>query len=1330
MANENELIIYTKISPVGVVAGTKEVEDACRKAAESVKGIGESAQKGVDKALTAIEKQNRAYAEQTEKVRALQRQLDAESGRKVETAEYAELNAELDRLNEKLAVVDAKKKRFIATGGKEDSTAFKKLNYDANVLIDQYDILLERKRQLEQSGGAYTGADTTKLQASLSSAQAKQGDMGTRLDKSVKSYADAIDKYRKSASKAKSASNGLKTAFTAVGRAAKTVGSAILRIAKTAFSAFLAAAKKCISAIGTLVKKFATFGKSNGGMGNGIKTMLKYALGVRSLYALVNKLKSALTEGMGNLKTYSNAVNQSISSMQNAVTRLENSVAAAFSPILSVVAPIVTKLINLLATAISYIGAFFAALSGKSTYTRAVAATESVAGAMGDAADAAGGAADKTKEYLSGLDEISKFDDKASGGGGGGGGSSGGSTGVQFEEAAIPGMVSNWADKFRESWENADFTDIGTTVGAKLKTALDSIDWAGIQAKCNKIATSVATFINGFFGTAGLWETVGRTIGTGLNTAVGMYNKFMNTTDFVNIGTAIATSLNEAILNVSWGSVGEAIMQKFNAVIDLLYGFVTTLSWENIAYAISEFLSGAIANVDAQKLGTTVATIINGLVTVILGLVQSSPTSGLTAKLKEFINTAITNIDVNNLKAAIQGVVKAACSLLGELFGSGSTVNVADGIIDLIGAAVEAVDGDALWSTFDAFTNVLTDLLIEAISHIDILWVTAVLVDLVFGIIGAALAAIFRLIPGVGDDIADKIVAFVDRDLSGGYLRDKAERAGEGLGEAYSDGVKDGIDGATEAGEQLGAGACAGAEGATAGAVVAGAQVGMRFAEGAAGTTGTATETGAQVGAGFNAGAGSSGADATLTGSQVGQRFAEGAAGTTGQASEAGALISDSTVGAMRGTGEYTEAGAAVGAEYAAGVGSSVDTIGASAADAYNSGLQQFGTASTDFTQINDDIVSAFDTLPNKVSNKFKSAYTKSKSQWSSAGADFSKISANISNSFSSLGTELKSTFSTALSDAANSWNGATTSFRQISAQIVGSFTSLSSGVKIKFTTALTSATGAWSTAKTKFSTISDNIASAFNTLPTKVKSHFQSACNGITTLNWSGAGTSAATSVVNGMYTVSPYSWGVWFVGQISLNGYSTGYYLTRGIINGMYTTSGLGNWATWFTNQVKSSLGIASPSKLFRDEVGIYLGEGIGVGLERSTGGILHTISGIAEKIIDGFADMVSGITLDAPTFADPVFPSVSYRQPLLASGTIIPPKATYSAREAGKTQDVMGELESIVGLLKTMVSPQNGGEQSNRVIHNVIQINRHTLFEEMRKEAELVESQSGGW
>lgn len=343
------------------------------------------------------------------------------------------------------------------------------------------------------------------------------------------------------------------------------------------------------------------------GFKKGLKSLLKYGLAIRSLGALVNNLKSYIKEGMANLAQFSGTTNSSISSMKSALTTLKNSLATAFAPILNVVAPIITKFINMISQAVSYVGMFIAALTGQSSYTRAIAVQEDYAASLGGTADAANDAADATNaaskaadDYLSGLDEINRWSSDSGGGGsgasGGGGSGGGASSNPMFETVPLEGFATDWAKMFQEAWEKADFTEIGTIVGTKLRDALNNVDWDEIKAATEKVAKSVATLMNGFFETPGLWDTVGASIGEGINTALVGVNSFLENVHTESIGSAVTTTIQSGFNQIDWSLVTSTLTNGVARGLDFVTGLIEGVDWKalpgDIVDACKEAISG------------------------------------------------------------------------------------------------------------------------------------------------------------------------------------------------------------------------------------------------------------------------------------------------------------------------------------------------------------------------------------------------------------------------------------------------------------------------------------------------------------------------------------------------------------------------------------------------------------------------------------------------------------------------------------------------------------------------------------------------------------------
>lgn len=166
-------------------------------------------------------------------------------------------------------------------------------------------------------------------------------------------------------------------------------------------------------------------------MRKGFRNILKWGFGIRSVFILVRRLRSAIKEGVNAFAEQDEETKNTITSLKTALQTLKVSWGAAFAPILNAVAPILQKLIGWLTTAANAVQQFFAILGGKTTY-KAVKANEALADSYGGA----GAAAEKAEKQLMGFDEINKLNAESSGGGGGGGGDAG-DIAQQFEDIPI-----------------------------------------------------------------------------------------------------------------------------------------------------------------------------------------------------------------------------------------------------------------------------------------------------------------------------------------------------------------------------------------------------------------------------------------------------------------------------------------------------------------------------------------------------------------------------------------------------------------------------------------------------------------------------------------------------------------------------------------------------------------------------------------------------------------------------------------------------------------------------------------------------------------------------
>ncbi len=419
------IIIDTEINADGMKAGSREVEAAVRRMANSVEDMGSKARTALNKQADSFSKLNQEYAEQERKVSDLKKKVAEYGEQKIPTEEYREIQTQIDRATQKLSSLESAQERFLSTGGKKNSSSFKKMQYDIEELENEIKYAKAELADLEASGGAFTlGSKTQEAAASMRTLQAEErklADMNNRLHTSYNSVKGSVDEYKQ---KLMSAAPAQRKLASESERASKS-------IAKT--------------------------GKAANGAKLSIGRMLGMSLLMSVAFRAFSAAINAIKDGFTNLAQYSSSTNNSISMLWGSLETLKNSLATAFAPILSVVAPILSKFIDMLSTAASYVSMFFSFLSGKSTYTKAIAVQKDYAGSLKDTASGAKDAADGTKEaaeateeYLSPLDDINKMDKQdsgsGSGGSGGGGGGAGGGSGPLFEEVPIDNKFASLLD--------------------------------------------------------------------------------------------------------------------------------------------------------------------------------------------------------------------------------------------------------------------------------------------------------------------------------------------------------------------------------------------------------------------------------------------------------------------------------------------------------------------------------------------------------------------------------------------------------------------------------------------------------------------------------------------------------------------------------------------------------------------------------------------------------------------------------------------------------------------------------------------------------------------
>lgn len=433
---DGSIIIDTEINSDGMSAGGREIESSLRKMANELNGVSAKTKASIEKQIDSFSKLSREYARQSEKVEELKRKVAEYGNQKIPTEEYREIQAQIDQATAKMNRLTEAQERFLANGGKKNSNTYKKQQYDIDELANTIKYAEGELKDLEASGTAFrTGTGTKEAKSDmekLAAAEDKLANINDRLNTSYKSIKGTVDEYKAKTLKASDANDKMSSSGKRASKSMKGVS------------------------------------KSAGGARMSLGRMLGMSLLMSVAFRAFSAVMSGIKGGFDNLSQYSSDTNNSLSMLWSSLVRLQNSLATAFAPILSIVAPILSKFIDMISTAASYVSMFFAFLSGKKTYTKAIAVQKDYAKSLDktassakkdadstkDVADATEDATDATEDYLSPLDDLNRYteqQDKNNSGSknpssstpntGGGSGTS-----PMFEEVAISNGFSNLMD--------------------------------------------------------------------------------------------------------------------------------------------------------------------------------------------------------------------------------------------------------------------------------------------------------------------------------------------------------------------------------------------------------------------------------------------------------------------------------------------------------------------------------------------------------------------------------------------------------------------------------------------------------------------------------------------------------------------------------------------------------------------------------------------------------------------------------------------------------------------------------------------------------------------
>jgi hypothetical protein len=675
MTEDGSIVINTKIRTDGIKAGTQEIEAGLRRAADRVDNLGTSAKNAINKQIDAFAKLNNEYSAQEQKVESLRQKVASYANQRIPTTEYKEISDQISKAEAKLNQLTASQERFVANGGKKNTSTYKKMQYDIDELANTIKYARSELIDLEVSGKAFsTGVNTKEAQADmerLASAERRLTDMQNRLNTSYSGIKSKLASY----------------------------GTGLVSLKEKLFGVN-SANNKTANSNSKLSRSFKDASKSAGSARMSIGRMLTMSLLFSGVFRILSALTQGIIGGFNNLAQYSKTTNANISTLWGSLVRLQNAFATAFNPILTVITPILSHFIDLISTAITYVGMFFGYLAGNKTYTKALAVQKNYAASLDKTAKSTKKATKAAKDYLSPLDEINRYTtNKDTDTTPSGSDVNGTPISKMFEEVPIdaPPIFEKIKDvlgqifqPFKEAWEREG------------KNTIDAAKYAlsELGALAKSVGSSMLEVWTNGTGTQILSTML--QIAQGLLTTVGNIARQLDIAWNKNaVGTAIIQAIADAFQKVLdiinrlvWDTAQWAGSLNFYPLLNSIKNLFESMS--PLIEAIGSFLERLYTNIILPMLTWLIESGLPALINVLAGLFnflgehQWIVDAIGTALVTAFATSKIVPL-IATISSAVLGFVGHIGTLINILKGGGGLIGVIGKVVSTFGIVPIAI---------------------------------------------------------------------------------------------------------------------------------------------------------------------------------------------------------------------------------------------------------------------------------------------------------------------------------------------------------------------------------------------------------------------------------------------------------------------------------------------------------------------------------------------------------------------------------------------------------------------------------------------------------------
>lgn len=316
------------------------------------------------------------------------------------------------------------------------------------------------------------------------------------------------------------------------------------------------------------VKPFSVVGRVIGGaaekLGHFLSSLKRIAM-YRAVRFILSSIVSSIKEGSENLYNYSKLMGTSFHNSLDRLTTdalyLKNSFAAVIAPLVNAMAPALDYVTEKVATLLNYISQLFAKLSGATSYSKAVKAATKYS-------DSVSSAADKTKNFTAGFDELNVFDPNS-----GNGSATATNFGAMFEEVAIDSEIGNFADRLKTAFKDGDWKGLGRLLSDKVNGLIGGIDFAAAGTGLVNGISSALEAVFGFVGGLNGREIIDGLL-TFLKSAFNETSNRLGEIEWRRLGSNLYSSLKDTITGVDFKGAAKSFFRLLGSALGSAVGFL------------------------------------------------------------------------------------------------------------------------------------------------------------------------------------------------------------------------------------------------------------------------------------------------------------------------------------------------------------------------------------------------------------------------------------------------------------------------------------------------------------------------------------------------------------------------------------------------------------------------------------------------------------------------------------------------------------------------------------------------------------------------------------